>query len=84
MAFDTGTVQPHGKRAATALKSRATQRAHRGYALITLVAVIGMLAIAWLVTSFGATAVRIEREWWSAFPCRHNLLYCFNWLTSSI
>ena len=35
---------------------------HRGYALVVVIVVIGMLATAWLVTSFGATAVRIERE----------------------
>lgn len=39
-----------------------TRRVHRGNAVIILIAVIGMLATAWLVTSFGATAVRIERD----------------------
>lgn len=37
-------------------------RLHKGYAYIVLIAVIGMLATAWLMTSFGSTAVRIERE----------------------
>ena len=62
MAFDAGTVQPHGKRPATALIPRALPRVHRGYAVVILVVVVAMLATAWLITSFGATAVRIERE----------------------
>lgn len=39
-----------------------THRSHRGYSVIALIALIGLLAAAWLVTSFGSTAVRIERE----------------------
>ena len=35
---------------------------HRGYAVIILIAVVGMLATVWLVASFGATAVRMEHE----------------------
>ena len=62
MAFDAGTVQPHGKRTAIALSPRALPRVHRGYAVVILVVVVAMLATAWLITSFGATAVRIERE----------------------
>ncbi len=43
-------------------KSKQVRGAHGGYVGILLIAVIGTAAATWFVTSFGANAVRIERE----------------------